>query len=96
MRRLEMVETKMLLDDSEISLIEDMLDGYYLQNPQDYTFVEKTNLNAKLQKQEVKLTNDEIFTIWKAVLKADSGITSDEKFDALRGKFEQLNMMLSI
>jgi hypothetical protein len=89
-----MVRTKMLLEDEEISLLEDILDDYYLSNPQDYSSEEKANLQDNLQGEEVRLSNEEIFTIWKALAKSTAYLDNDN-FGGLRGKFEQLNMMLS-
>jgi hypothetical protein len=84
----------MLLGDEEISLLEDVLDDYYLFNPQDYSSKEKKNLQDNLRLDEALLSNDEIFTIWKALLKSTAYL-DNENFEGLRGKFEQLNMMLS-
>ena len=90
-----MVETKLLLEDEELSFLEDILDGFYLSRPQDYSLTEKMNLQVKLEKKEVKLTNEEIFTIWKALSNASPAEVQEDKFEGLRGKFEQLSMMLS-
>ena len=90
-----MVETKLLLEDEELDLLEDILDGFYLSCPQEYSLTEKMNLQAKLEKKEVKVTNEEIFTVWKALSNASQVEIQEDKFESLRGKFEQLNMMLS-
>jgi hypothetical protein len=96
MRRKKMVETRMLLDDGEITLIEDVLDEYFTSSPQDYTFIEKSRIDQKLKERNISLSNEDILVVWRALLKASPTSIEEENFDSVRGKFEQLSLMLSV
>ena len=87
--------TKVYLEDSSLELLENILDEYYLNYPQEYKFTEKVKLSETLLKKDIKLSNEEIDTIWRAMSKASSAFIEDSEFDTLRGKFEQLTMMVS-
>ena len=88
-----MIMTTVYIADSEVEFIEDALNSFYLECPQEYNHQDKVNLDAKLNENQVKLNNDEINLVYKALIKINK---YTEEFSSIIAKFEQLAMMSQV